>query len=657
MNVRLFHFLWATTTCLTAFPAVVEAVPSSADEVRPFLEKYCLECHGGEKVKGKIDFPKILASEETLEAQFETWQTVREVLEFEDMPPEEELQPGDSEREKFLAWYREHFVDSVEAKPGQFQPRRLSAIEYRNTLWSLFGFDLEVAIIEAEQTVAEKSLVMKLMPTDPPGASGFTNDTHGNPLTTVIWDQYAFLADAALNELFSRKRRAELESMAGTVPESGLSSENVDRLVQWFLQLAWRRDVSEEKKTEILAALGGLEGKALVAELKRELKTVLMAPAFIYRGLLMEGAPGKQASVDRFELAERLSYFLWADMPDSELSDRAAVDALSDPETFRVQVERMLDSPKSRRLAEVFAAQWLSLDEIGKTSNKVPVADALHSQPIDFVDYLFRENRPLIELVDSEVTFVNPHTSKFYPKDRGKMTKYVKQKGIEVESVPNQKLTLEHADERGGILTMPGVLAMNKGPVIRGTWVLERILGDHLSDPPPDVGQVAPNRKGEDLSFRERFEQHRSSEACALCHDKIDPIGFALQGYNDAGAYILKPETAAAAEKKKKKQKTPPMKPVEKIDTSGQLPSGESFADFKELKELLVTSQRSVIIRNIVERTLSYALCRKLEIYDQPTIDAIAAKLEANDGTYRDLVHEVVNSLPFREATFPAEES
>jgi len=628
----------------------------SAGDIRPFLEQYCVECHGGEKVKGKIDFPKLLGGDETLASRFETWGIVREVLEFEEMPPEDELQPSDAEREQFFAWYREHFVESVEAKPGPFQPRRLSVIEYRNTMRSLFGFDLEVAIIEAEQTIAEKSLVMKLMPTDPPGASGFTNDTHGNPLTTNAWDQYAILADTALNELFSRKRRAELEALAGSISGSGFNRKHAERLLQGFRHRAWRRDVNPDVRAGAVAALDGLEGKALVAGVKRELKAILMSPEFIYRGLLVEGKPGAQAPVDRFEFAERLAYFLWADMPDSSLMDHAAVDALSDPETLRAEVERMLDSPKSRALAEVFAAQWLSLDGVGKGTNNVPYADAIHSQPIDFVDYLFRENRPLIELVDSNITFVNPHTAKFYPQDRKKMTRYVKPKGIEVASVPNQKLVLEHAEERGGIITMPGVLAMNHGPVIRGTWVLERILGDHLSDPPPDVGQVAPNRKGENLTFRQRFEQHRSKEACAVCHDKIDPLGFALEGYNASGAYLLKAETAAAAGKKKKNYAKPEDR-ASRIDTSGQLPTGETFANFRELKALLVTSQRRVVIRNIVERTLSYALCRKLEIYDQPTVDAIAAKLDANDGSYRDLVHEIVNSLPFRQATFPAEES
>jgi hypothetical protein len=231
----------------------------------------------------------------------------------------------------------------------------------------------------------------------------------------------------------------------------------------------------------------------------------------------------------------------------------------------------------------------------------------------------------------------------------------VKQKGIEVESVPNQKIQLENTTERGGILTMPGVLAMNKGPVIRGTWILERILGDHLGDPPADVGVVAPNRKGEKLSFRERFEEHRSNKNCAVCHDKIDPLGFALQRYDAQGAFIAEKNKARVNDGKKKARQGP----TEALDTSGQLPSGETFDDFAGLKKILTSSQRETIVRNLVEKALSYALCRKLEMYDQPTVTRIVANLEAreNGGTYRDLVHEVVISLPFQQSRFPEAES
>ena len=352
-----------------------------------------------------------------------------------------------------------------------------------------------------------------------------------------------------------------------------------------------------------------------------------------------------QQRVDDYELAERLSYFLWSDMPDDELFEKAREGSLSEPAVFADQIDRMLKSDKARRLSDIFALEWFTLNEIEHVSNNPPQMEALKSQPLDFMNYLFTSNRPLMELVDSDTAFINPHTARMYGRDAQQMRRYVKQRGIEVESVPNQKIELKETEVRGGMLTMPGVLAMNKGPIIRGTWVLERILGEHLPDPPANVGQVPANKRGENLSFRERFEQHRSNATCAVCHNKIDPLGFALAGFNSGGIYVLK---GYKPTKKELKKGTSSVN-VDGIDTSGRLPTGESFEGIVELKQLLVTSQKEKVLRNFVKRTMSFALCRKLKIHDQPTVESIVKQMEETDGTWRDLFHAVANSPQFRE--------
>ena len=179
-------------------------------DVRPVLEKYCVRCHGKDKVKGDIDFT-LVATKADVEERFDWWESVVERLQESEMPPEDEAQPSDEEKEVIYRWYQEFFVESVEARPGLFRPRRLSAVEYRNTLRSILGFDLQVNIMEAEQTLAEKSMVLKLLPLDPPGPSGFTNDTSGNPLTPLLWNQYSYIIDSALTELLSTERRDPLE--------------------------------------------------------------------------------------------------------------------------------------------------------------------------------------------------------------------------------------------------------------------------------------------------------------------------------------------------------------------------------------------------------------------------------------------------------------
>jgi len=529
-------------------------------DIRPFLDQYCLKCHGGEKVKGKVDFSKF-ETEDDATAQYELWETVVDVLEFQEMPPEDEPQPTDEDLEMVLNWYGKRFTDAVEPLPGVFRPRRLSAAEYRNTLHSVLGFELEVNIMEAEQTVTERSLVMKLLPTDPPGASGFVNDTHGAPLSIVLWDQYSYLADVALGKY---------------VPKD-CTPQQAEELVRHFLPRALRRPVAEPQIQEILGACADKEGKALRQALIKELKVVLMSPAFLYRGFLLEAEPGQQP-VDAYELAERLSYFLWEDMPDEELIALANNGSLTHSEVLEAQVDRMLASPKARSLAESFGVQWLGLNQIDEAARDSNERATLKSQPIDFLNYLFTEDRPVMELIDSKVAFANYLTANYYGRDSKQLEKHIKPKGVEKQLAPNQKITLEHTQERGGLLTVPGVLAMNKGPIIRGTWMLRTILGEHLGEPPADVPPIQPVPPGKKMTFREQFEAHRSNTSCARCHVKIDPLGFSMQAYDEKGAF----------------------KPYAKIDTTGQLPSGETFKDFAELKQILLTTQREAIIRNAV---------------------------------------------------------
>ena len=639
--------------------------------VEPLLKKHCCQCHGDkDEVRGDVNF-RVIETGPQIKAAFELWSNVLKLIETGSMPPETQPRLTPAEIAQFKAWYQQELVDTIAPLPDVLRPRRLSAHEYRQTLRSLFGFDLEVSIAEAEQTVVEKSLVMKLLPVDPPGPSGFKNDTSANPLTTNVWEQYSFLLDDALEQWLSPGNRNRLEVVTGPITSKHMTPEQCEKLLKWMLRRIYRRTPTTETIQTCVASIRGKQGPELEAALRMELKSVLMSLPFIYRGLLatvddlkvsdQDDSPVSYGRVDDHELAERLSYFLWGDMPDERLMQLADEGTLRIPETYASEIARMLADPKSRNLAENFGVEWFSLDEISTVSKNPPVSHALRQQPIDFLNYLFIEGRPLLELIDSKVTFLNPHTAKFYPRDRKRMAAYKKQRGIEVEAVPNQRLELVGSLERGGLLTMPGILAMNRGPVIRGTWMLEKVLGEHLPDPPANVGQVKPNQPGENLTFRERFELHRSDATCAICHNKIDPLGFAMQAYDSTGAYNptgLNPTKGKNRKQKKNKVKEdehalvdPPL-----LDTSGRLPGGQSFENFRELKQILLTSQRRRIIENIVKRTLSYALARELNVHDMPTVDEISSELdrhgnlELREGSYHDLIHLVVNSLPFTHA-------
>lgn len=625
---RFLHWLFLLTGLLLPANSNASDFPERA---LPFLETHCLSCHGGEKTKGDVDFSTIRTMTDAA-ADPDLWEAVSILVEDGEMPPEDEPQPTEEERADFLSWIDDEFFGEVESLPGVFRPRRLSGPEYRNTLRSLFGFDLEVNIAEAEQTVTERSLVLKLLPTDPPGASGFVNDTRSARLSTNLWDQYSYLSDRALDRFFS-------ESNIKTLTDA-------ESIVRDFVPRALRREVSHEKVGEILNNLDGHSEKTLQESLQAELKALLMSPAFLYRGFLMEASPGNgRQKIDDFELAERLSYFLWEDMPDDKLFDLAKNGALHDPKTIAAQVERMLATGKSRTLATSFGYQWLLLDQIHHERNDPPYLHALRTQPIEFLHYLFTGDRPVIELIDSDVTFINSLIANYYEGDRRQLEKFIKPKGIERMAMPLQQVSLNEsrADRGAGILTMPGVLGMNEGPILRGTWMLRQILGEHLGEPPPDVPPIPAAAKGKELSFREKFEAHRADKSCAVCHDKIDPLGFAMEGYDKYGGVIGKNQSRS-----KKQPETP-----ESIDTSGQLPGGESFSNFEELHELLLTTQREKIVRNAVEQLLAYALCRKLERNDRPTVDALTSQILETNGTWSDLICGIATSVPFTEYRNP----
>ena len=607
------------------------------ETILPILQASCIKCHGKEKIKGEVDFSKITTQVDA-DSQFELWETVTEVIMANEMPPEDNPPLSAKEKKLVLKWYEEQLKTPIEAKPGIYKPRRLSGPEYRNTLRSLFGFDLEVAIAQAQQTVTgEKSLVLKLLPKDPPGESGFINDTNSSPISPVILEQYAFLANAALEKLFAPKQRSELEAMMQTkLPDNWkpneITQDQAQSIIKKFTPRAMRRHTSDVTINNILKPLKEKTGPELLKALKFEMKAIMLSPKFLYRGLLMKKFPGQQRSVDDYELAERLSYILWEDRPDETLMELAMKGDLHNKETLKEQVDRMLKSPKSISLAESFGVQWLGIANLDELIKEPISHHSLRHQPVLFLNHLFTQDRPVIELISSKTTFVNQGVSGFYGQDRARMTRFSKPKGIERTKTPFEEFTLEKATWRGGIITMPGILTMNRGPIQRGTWLLRRILGVRLGEPPADIPPIKPSPRGQNLTFRERFERHRSDASCARCHEKIDPLGFSLDHYDVKGQFLQNKDALP--------------------DASGKLPTGESFKNYAELKEILVTSQKEKIVRNSVERTLSYAMCRKLTRHDQPTIDLITKNIVKDNGTWKDLFVEIVNSLPFRETIF-----
>jgi hypothetical protein len=369
---------------------------------------------------------------------------------------------------------------------------------------------------------------------------------------------------------------------------------------------------------------------------------VLASPRFLYRVETAEPVDANKtfANVDDYALASRLSYLLWSSMPDDELFKLAEQGKLR--RNLDAQVKRMMADPRAKAFVENFAGQWLQSRDVlnadinrtevmalegVKTSGEVTAAqrEAMKEEAADCFDYVARGDRSVLELLDSDYTFLNETLAKFY--------------GIpDVTGPQMRKVTLPPGDPRGGVLTMGSVLEVTSNPtrtspVKRGKWILENILGSPAPPPPPDIpalDEAVKKIQGHVPTQREALALHRESPLCASCHARMDPLGLALENFNALGLWRINESGSA-------------------VDASGQLMSGESFQNVKDLKKILAENHREEFYRTLTEKLLTYALGRGLEYYDAPTVDKIVKRLETEDGHFSALLLGIVESAPFQE--------
>ena len=360
-------------------------------------------------------------------------------------------------------------------------------------------------------------------------------------------------------------------------------------------------------------------------------QAILVSPRFLFR--LELGPPpndsGIIAPVDDYALASRLSYFLWASMPDDELFELAAEQKLSEDDVLSAQVERMLGDPRSDALVEAFFGQWLGLrkvldvrvdrDLFPEFSTQLK-AD-LQQETMRLVDSIVRENRSALDLLQADYTFVNGSLAKFYGI-----------KGIKKDA-DFQRVSLA-GTPRQGVLTHGSLLMLTSypnrtSPTRRGNWVLETILGDEPPDPPADVPPLSETQSASpDLPLRQQLELHRSNATCASCHQVMDTIGFGFEHFDAIGKY------------REKDGETP-------IDAAGKLPSGESFNSAKELVKVL-SSREEDFVRHLCAKLLTFATGRGVEYYDRVAIDKIVESTRPIRYRMQEIIREIVLSRPFR---------
>jgi hypothetical protein len=334
-------------------------------------------------------------------------------------------------------------------------------------------------------------------------------------------------------------------------------------------------------------------------------------------------------TISDWELASRLSYFLWSSMPDEELFRLARARKLHEPSVLEAQTRRMLKDAKARALVDNFAFQWLQLRNLksffpdpGRFPNFTEaLRSAMQKETEECFAYIIREDRSALEMLSADYTFVNERLANHY--------------GIEgVEGFEFRKVSLKDSP-RGGLLTQASVLAVTSNPtrtspVKRGKWVLENLLGATIPPPPPGVQELKDDKPGAELTgtLRQRMEQHRTNPSCASCHERMDPLGFGLENFDAVGAWRT-------------------LEGKEKIDASGVLPGGQSFNGPAELKAILL-GRKDQFVHCLADKLLTYAIGRGTERTDRCAVDAIARDVAAADYRFSALVLAIVRSEPFQ---------
>ncbi len=422
--------------------------------------------------------------------------------------------------------------------------------------------------------------------------------------------------------------------------------EDAERLLKNFIQHAYRFPLrGDEVKQFLPVARSALkQGNSFTDAMIAAYTAVLCSPEFLY----LNERPGR---LDDYELAARLSFFLWNSPPDDELRRRAAAQQLRQPEILRAETDRMLSDPKSRRFIEAFLDYWLDLRKITATAPDANLysdyylddllTESALEEPRLFFAELVRENLPARNIVASDFAMLNERLAAHY--------------GLPlVEGVALRRVQLPAESVRGGLMTQAAVLKVTANgtttsPVLRGAWIVERILGQKPPPPPPNVPALEPDIRGA-VTIRQQLDKHRSLETCKACHAKIDPAGFALENFDVMGGWReryrseVEGELAQGIAKSGQRFAFHYALPV---DAGGELPDGRQFRDGRELKRLLLADERQ-IARNLVRQLAVYATGAPIHFSDREDIERILDRASASRYGVRTLVHELVQSEIFR---------
>jgi hypothetical protein len=486
--------------------------------------------------------------------------------------------------------------------------RRLNRLEYRNTVRDLIGVDFTATAD---------------FPSDDVGY-GFDNIGDVLSLPPMLMEKYVAAAEAIVKDGYSNVVKA-------LPPDPAARDAYTRKTLNTFARRAFRRPVTPAETDRLMKLVGMAAQHKLGYDegVKLALESVLVSPNFLFR-VERDRAMGaaKSYKLGNFELATRLSYFLWSSMPDDRLFALAGTGKLRDPQTLQAEVRRMLKDSKSKGLGENFGSQWLQTrrllnfkpDPVEFPAFNEKLRRSMLTETNLFFSSVVKEDRSILDFLDADYTFVDDRLAKLY--------------GLKGVTGPAfRKVSLEGTPRRG-VLTQASVLTLTSNPtrtspVKRGKWVLEQILNE--APPPPPPGTPVLNEAKAVVTsapFRVRLAQHRADPKCSSCHAKMDPIGFSLENFNAIGQW------------RTRDGKFP-------VDSSDELPDGRKLQGAAGLSKIL-KQDRDRFARTLSEKMMTFALGRGLERYDDCAVSEITASLKRNNYKFSSLVIAIVQSGPFQ---------
>ena len=609
LAVLLAYVRWAMDTQTFPASSTPSAVPADA-HARKLLMQYCGSCHEGGRTN--FDFDETSLEPAQMQRYRAAWELAAQKLRDYKMPPDKATQPSEGDREAILQWLEESVLKS-NADTGRLRARRLQKAEYLNVVRDLFGRSIKpAAALPDDEVWTACQDVPDLAPEHLNQYRSAAKQILGAALAKPLLGS---AADADEDEEIDVPVQEPSGCSHGLISESTgkTAAESARDILASFARRAYRGPVGAAELDRLVTVFehANASGAAFEESFSAACEEVLISPRFLYRVETRDEDPKAPTvtSGHEFGLATRLSFFLWNSAPDDELLDHAQAGTLR--QNLETQIIRLLRDPRSKALAKGFANFWLGLDRLDAATIDENFRRGMKKETRLFVAAIVREDRSVLEFLDTDYTYLNEALAKHY--------------GITGVYGDRFRRVSLNGTGRGGLLTQASVLALtaksdHTSPVIRGKWVLENLLGESISSPRPEVVSRGepPSQPGTNV-----FQ----NPTCAQCHARTDPIGYTLENFDALGRWRSKYANAP-------------------IDPTGVLPDGETLHRPEGLKAYLLKHHKQ-FVRALSERLLAYALGRKLTDHDRAALVHIPDRVAAHEFRFSRVALEVARSEPF----------